>query len=626
MERSRLAALGFEEELSRDFDFWAQFGVAICNIGFLPGTFLGSLSAMEYGGGAMYAFAWPVSGLFMCALAAVLGEMASTYPVAGAMFTWVFRLCRSSKRFDGWARYASWVTGSFLLCSHILTQIVLAYQLSTFFQGFLGMFTSDIHVVFWRSMGIAWGILVVCGLLVSSKWSRSPWLWRCCGAGIIVGFLVMNIVLLAKAPSIRSGRKVFLTFTNGTGWSSSSYVFMIGWVLNCFCTGVEACSHIAEDTKNPSRTVPLAMFWSVAISYALGWVVRPFFSLLLCWSSTEQSHGADPNLAHSIGVLANTLPRPYATLVIVIVLLAMASQNIAQLLATSRFIWALARESALPFSHFLRTISSSQRQPIPAIWLVVVIVSLSLLLLRISTQIIATILLEGAAFSVALSYVVPIIIYLFCPDDALAGDGRAQWTLRSFSKPVAYPVTFFVLVFLIVLCLPTGHPVTSLTASYASAVFIGVLFLSTLAWVFYGNSHYAGPIKTTTRWTIGAEVELPASTTFKTTTLPDETTSAAHGRSAHVFSGSVPTLMTNGPPPSSSHGEYTTTTGEWSSGFEDSQFSPESTTASADVARHRSRWAGSPEDGARGRERSVNGRFDSSLGSAGGGSPTATTP
>ena len=42
------------------------------------------------------------------------------------MFTWVFRLCRSSKRFDSLARYASWVTGSFLLCSHILTQVSFA--------------------------------------------------------------------------------------------------------------------------------------------------------------------------------------------------------------------------------------------------------------------------------------------------------------------------------------------------------------------------------------------------------------------------------------------------------------------------------------------------------------------
>ena len=139
-------------------------------------------------------------------------------------------------------------------------------------------------------------------------------------------------------------------------------------------------------------------------------------------------------------MLSNTLSRPYATLVSVIILMAMLSQNVAQLLATSRFIWALARESALPFSHLLRTISVRRRQPIPAIWVVVIIVGASLLLLRISTRIIGTILLEGAGWSVMFSYLIPIVIYLFCPDDALAGDGRAQWTLRKYSKILAWPV------------------------------------------------------------------------------------------------------------------------------------------------------------------------------------------
>lgn len=34
----------------------------------------------------MYSIAWPVTGLFFCTLAAVLGEMASAYPVAGESF------------------------------------------------------------------------------------------------------------------------------------------------------------------------------------------------------------------------------------------------------------------------------------------------------------------------------------------------------------------------------------------------------------------------------------------------------------------------------------------------------------------------------------------------------------
>lgn len=39
-DRKKLAALGFEEELTRDYDFWASWGIALCNIGGLPGKLL----------------------------------------------------------------------------------------------------------------------------------------------------------------------------------------------------------------------------------------------------------------------------------------------------------------------------------------------------------------------------------------------------------------------------------------------------------------------------------------------------------------------------------------------------------------------------------------------------------
>lgn len=64
-------------------------------------------------------------------------------------------------------------------------------------------------------------------------------------------------------------------------------------------------------------------------------------------------------------------------------------------------------------------------------------------------------------------------------------------------------------------------------------------------------ARYAGPIKTTTKWTIGAEIELPTSSTFKSTTNPispfgPTTTSAELGQSAHIFSN-FPTLMSGDP-------------------------------------------------------------------------------
>lgn len=46
---------------------------------------------------------------------------------------------------------------------------------------------------------------------------------------------------------------------------------------------------------------------------------------------------------------------------------------------------------------------------------------------------------------------------------------------------------------------------------------VAVILASSLTWVLYGNSHYAGPIKSITVYTIGREVELPKSTHQTTT-------------------------------------------------------------------------------------------------------------
>jgi hypothetical protein len=156
------------------------------------------------------------------------------------------------------------------------------------------------------------------------------------------------------------------------------------------------------------------------------------------------------------------------------------------------------------------------------------------------------------------------------------------------------------------------------------------------------SARYAGPIKTTTRWTIGAEVDLPRTdrgsrsraTKGKSgtpspaapggTPLPpvnETTTSAAHGRSAHVFS-SFPTLLTHdGPPHSSDEFESGWTDGTGSDGrrsWEESGVTSgtgtgtgtewtQSTGADSRWSSQQSRSRGRDlvEEGVRGRERSV---------------------
>lgn len=171
--------------------------------------------------------------------------------------------------------------------------------------------------------------------------------------------------------------------------------------------------------------------------------------------------GLDPTLQPSIALIANSIPLKHTTAVLVCVLCSFLFQAVAQLLATSRYTWALARESALPWSHIVRRLSKANKLPLTAIWLIVAMSAPVLLLLTINTSIISTILLEGAGISVVLTYATPPLLYLFCPKDALVGDGRAQWTLRRWSKPIAAVGCVFALTFMVMLCLPTGWPVNA---------------------------------------------------------------------------------------------------------------------------------------------------------------------
>lgn len=104
----------------------------------------------------MLSIGWPITAIFMVTLSAAMAEFGSAYPYNGAMFTWVWKLCRGSTIFKPWARFLSWVTGSFLLCGHILSQILLTFQFATALQGTIIVFHPAFIHTKWTTVGIAW--------------------------------------------------------------------------------------------------------------------------------------------------------------------------------------------------------------------------------------------------------------------------------------------------------------------------------------------------------------------------------------------------------------------------------------------------------------------------------------
>ena len=156
-------------------------------------------------------------------------------------------------------------------------------------------------------------------------------------------------------------------YYNETGWSSRVYVFLLGWEFCTIASGMDASAHMAEETQNPSRNVPNAMVAAMALTYVLGYI--SMILLLLAISPQDAADAADASFTVGF-ILTRAISVSGAIPICVLLIVVLHLQVMAQLQATSRFVFALARDNALPFSQSIRRTNSS-KQPVIANWVVI---------------------------------------------------------------------------------------------------------------------------------------------------------------------------------------------------------------------------------------------------------------
>lgn len=83
----------------------------------------------------------------------------------------------------------------------------------------------------------------------------------------------MIIALSASTRDKQPAETVFFEYKNHTNFDNDHFVYLISWIGTCIVVGQDVAGHMAEETKGPAKAVPLALFWSVVVSYTLGWVV-----------------------------------------------------------------------------------------------------------------------------------------------------------------------------------------------------------------------------------------------------------------------------------------------------------------------------------------------------------------
>lgn len=294
----------------------------------------------------------------MC-LVSTMSELASAYPVAGAMASWAWKLTRNG---IGGERYWGWVVGAFVLGGHIGNLVLVAWQNTTLIVGTMNL-AFGFHAESWHRFMFMLGIVVLVGVVGTTHWGSSPRYWLTAATFTFAAWLCLCIALLAKGVSHREYSKeapaVSTQFYNQTGFSSRGLVYIIGWQSCTIATGSDVSAHMSEETQNPSRNVPKAMTMSIVLTYLLGYI-----SIILLLISVRPDEAWDiATQPFPVGhILRSAVGESFAVAICAIMAIVLCIQLQAQLQASARFTWALARDHAMPFSDTIKK-TNKYKQP-----------------------------------------------------------------------------------------------------------------------------------------------------------------------------------------------------------------------------------------------------------------------
>lgn len=372
----RLAALGYRQELSRVLSLFDNFAVAFSYLSPMVGIY--SLYTLGLGtGGPRYIWTIPIVVGAMLLVALVFGELASEYPLSGALYQ--YGKYTIGTRY-GW--YIGWIYGFALLATVASVDSGAVIYVTALVNTWFGTHLDPANHA--TIFAIAGGIIVLSTILNTTG---AAIMGRVARYGVYVETIGTFGVFLALAMFgfhhglgfIFSTQHVEFAKSNPLGlnfgghwWTGAALVAILANVYIFY--GFESAGDISEETREAQRAVPKAM--RNALLY--GGIAS--FVLVLGLLLATPTAGIGGVVTGGINTVLVELPGWLANFFVVMVIVAFFSCGTAVQGAGARVAYALARDGMLPLSSRLRAVSPRYRTPANAI-LVGTIVPFAFLLL-----------------------------------------------------------------------------------------------------------------------------------------------------------------------------------------------------------------------------------------------------
>jgi amino acid transporter len=393
---------GYRQEFQRTFRRFASFAIGFSFISITTGIFTtyGSVLASS---GPLGIWTWPMVILGQLMVALVFGVLSSRIPLAGYSYQWMSRLANP---------YIGWLVGWFAFAFLVVDVVAVDYALASTVAPALFSYVSTQGNT-WLATGLivfAQALLIVFSTLWTQRVNNGAVATEIIGVG---GLTVLLLIVGAIRGQLHWGHVVSRAAVPAAGYfgfggGSHDSPWVLAFLLGAFTiVGFEACGNLAEETEDPARVVPRAMWSSVLLSGIIG------FIFLIAISAGS---GSLKLLAGSSTPVADVVIRVLGTVVgkifLVIVLYSIFACGLVIYVTATRLSWAMSRDERFPGWRALRRVD--QRYGSPVIAAVVVGIVIEIVLAIFATQTHALFdLFSAATLMPAVIYLVTVLLYVW---------------------------------------------------------------------------------------------------------------------------------------------------------------------------------------------------------------------
>ncbi len=462
---ARLASLGYRPQLNRVLGLFANFSVAFTYLSPMVGIYSLFLLGVGTGGPAYVWLTWlPVAGMVFVAM--VFGELASHYPVAGALYQY-----SKNSVGPGYGWFVGWFYGIALLVTVAAVDTGVVSYVTALLQNWFGWNLDPTNHL---TILVITVILLLIQTVLNITGARV--MGRVAQFGVyveIVGTIGIAIVLaihgfhhslgfLFTTQNVQHVASNPLGLNFGGNWGSAALIAVLAPVYIFY--GFESAGDISEETKDAGRQVPRAMRYALLWGGVASFILTA--ALLLAMPATDPV--GKTVKGGGVTYILGQLPSGLQDLLLLLIIFAFFSCGTSVQGAGSRLAFSYARDGALPGSGWMSKVSPRFKTPVNALlggtivtFLFVLLefpspthnITIGFITYPANTNVLVSLVSFGVS-GIYLSFLMTVIASLIARARGWRPEGR--YKLGRWGWPVTIVATVYLALMLVNVVLPSG--------------------------------------------------------------------------------------------------------------------------------------------------------------------------